>query len=114
MSRPKSFEIFDRGSPSGKQVTAADAALAEVDDQLRELERRRSDLRSRIASLDTTVRHQAAREVELQSDLQRLVRQQNLMKNRVAEAQAERRIWNPFSRWNERRLNVVAQRCCPR
>jgi chromosome segregation protein len=44
---------------------------------------------ARIASLETTVRHQAARETELHSDLQRLVRQQNLMKNRVAEAQAE-------------------------
>ncbi len=82
-------DLRSRQSEAEEQVTAADAALAEVDDQLRELERRRSDLRSRIASLDTTVRHQAAREVELQSDLQRLVRQQNLMKNRVAEAQAE-------------------------
>jgi len=71
------------------EVEAADAALAEVDDQLRDVERRRSDLRSRIASLDTTVRHQSAREAELQSDLQRLLRQQNLMKNRVSEAEAE-------------------------
>ena len=82
-------DLRARQSEAEAQVVAADAALAEVDDQLREVERRRSDLRSRIASLDTTVRHQAAREAELQSDLQRLVRQQNLMKNRVAEAQAE-------------------------
>lgn len=78
-----------RQKAAEQEVAAADAALSEVDDQLREVERRRSDLRSRIASLDTTVRHQAAREAELQSDLQRLVRQQNLMKNRVLEAQAE-------------------------
>lgn len=82
-------DLRSRQSEAEAEVKAADAALAEVDDQLREVERRRSDLRSRIASLETTVRHQAAREAELQSDLQRLVRQQNLMKNRVAEAQAE-------------------------
>ncbi len=83
------LDLRQRQAEAEAQVTAADAALAEVDDQLRETERRRSDLRSRIASLDSTVRHQAAREEELKSDLQRLVRQQNLMKNRVTEAEAE-------------------------
>ena len=82
-------DLRSRQVAAESEVGAADAALSEVDDQLREVERRRSDLRSRIASLETTVRHQAARETELHSDLQRLVRQQNLMKNRVAEAQAE-------------------------
>jgi chromosome segregation protein len=82
-------DLRSRQVAAESEVSAADAALSEVDDQLREVERRRSDLRSRIASLETTVRHQAARETELHSDLQRLVRQQNLMKNRVAEAQAE-------------------------
>ena len=78
-----------RQSEAELSVSSADTALAEVDDRLREVEHRRSDLRSRIASLETTVRHQAARESELQSDLLRLVRQQNLMKNRVTEASAE-------------------------
>jgi len=82
-------ELRQKQSEAESQVTSADSALAEVDDQLREVERRRSDLRSRIASLDSTVRHQAAREEELKSDLQRLIRQQNLMQNRVTEAQAE-------------------------
>ena len=82
-------ELRQKQSEAESQVIAADAALAEVDDQLREVERRRSDLRSRIASLESTVRHQTAREEELKSDLQRLIRQQNLMKNRVVEAEAE-------------------------
>ena len=82
-------DLRQRQSEAESQVISADAALAEVDDQLREVERRRSDLRSRIASLDSTVRHQASREEELKSDLQRLVRQQGLMKNRVTEAEAE-------------------------
>ncbi len=83
------LDLRQKQAEAEAQVTAADAALAEVDDQLREVERRRSDLRSRIASLESTVRHQAAREEELKSDLQRLIRQQNLMKNRVTEAEAE-------------------------
>ena len=72
-----------------QQLAAADAALSEVDDELREVERSRAELRSRIASLETTARHQAAREAELQSDVQRLLRQQTLMNNRVSEAEAE-------------------------
>ncbi len=83
------LDLRQRQSEAESQVISADAALTEVDDQLREVERRRSDLRSRIASLDSTVRHQASREEELKSDLQRLVRQQNLMANRVTEAEAE-------------------------
>ena len=83
------LDLRQRQAEAESQVTAADAALAEVDDQLREVERQRSDLRSRIASLESTVRHQTAREEELKSDLQRLVRQQNLMKNRVTEAEVE-------------------------
>ena len=83
------LDLRQKQAKAESQVTAADAALAEVDDQLREVERQRSDLRSRIASLESTVRHQAAREEELKSDLQRLIRQQNLMKNRVTEAVAE-------------------------
>lgn len=83
------LELRQKQADAEAEVIAADAALAEVDDQLREVERRRSDLRSRIASLDSTVRHQAAREEELKSDLQRLIRQQNLLQNRVTEAVAE-------------------------
>ena len=83
------LDLRQKQAEAESQVMAADAALAEVDDQLRDVERRRSDLRSRIASLESTVRHQAAREEEMKSDLQRLIRQQNLMKQRVTEAIAE-------------------------
>ncbi|MCA9012878.1 MAG: AAA family ATPase, partial [Planctomycetaceae bacterium] len=82
-------DLRQRQAEAETQVIAADSALAEVDDQLRDVERRRSDLRSRIASLDSTARHQAAREEELRSDLQRLIRQQTLLQSRVSEAEAE-------------------------
>ncbi|MBL8815562.1 MAG: AAA family ATPase [Planctomyces sp.] len=72
-----------------QQLAAADAALAEVDDELREVERTRAEQRSRIASLESTIRHLVAREHELTSDVQRLLRQQTLMNNRVSEAEAE-------------------------
>ncbi len=83
------MDLRQKQAEAESQVIAADAALAEVDDELREVERRRSDLRSRMASLESTVRHQAAREEELKADLQRLIRQQNLLQNRVTEAEAE-------------------------
>lgn len=72
-----------------QDVNTADGLLSEVDDILRDQERRRGDLRSRLASLETTVRHQLSRDVELQSDLQRLTRQQSLLKLRVTEAERE-------------------------
>lgn len=71
------------------QLAEADKALAAVDDELREVERSRADLRSRMASLQTTLRHHVAREAELQGDAQRLHRQKSLMDGRVHEAQKE-------------------------
>ena len=82
-------ELRDQQQLVLQDVSIFEGLLSEVDDALRDLERRRGDLRSRLASLETTVRHQASREVELQSDLQRLVRQQNLLKLRVTEAERE-------------------------
>lgn len=72
-----------------QQLAEADKALSTVDDELREVERSRSDLRSRIASLETTLRHHIAREAELASEGSRLQRQQALMDGRVSEAEKE-------------------------
>ena len=47
-----------------QQLSEADEALAAVDDDLREAERGRAELRNRIATLETTLRHQIARESE--------------------------------------------------
>jgi chromosome segregation protein len=75
-----------RQSAAAAEARAADTQLAEAEDQLRNHERRRSETQSRIASLESTVHHQAAREQELLSDLQRLTRQQSLLESRVSEA----------------------------
>ena len=72
-----------------QQLAEADQALSAVDDELREVERSRAELRSRMASQSTTLRHHAAREAELHSEGQRLQRQQTLMDGRVAEAEKE-------------------------
>ena len=72
-----------------KLLGALDEDLSKVDDQLRVVERSRSEFRSRIASLASTSRHHVARDAELQSDVQRLQRQLTLMQTRVSEAAAE-------------------------
>lgn len=71
------------------QLAEVDSALSAVDDELREAEHSRADLRSRIASLETTLRHHAARESELHGESQRLQRQRAVMDGRVAEAEKE-------------------------
>lgn len=70
-------------------VQQAELELGEVDERLRELEQGRSEVRSRLASLETTQRYQISRETELQSDLQRLSRQQQLLRQRVLESELE-------------------------
>lgn len=67
----------------------ADEALSVVDDELREIEGHRSELRSRMASLQTTLEHHASRRNELETEVERLIRQQTLMDGRVAEAERE-------------------------
>jgi chromosome segregation ATPase len=71
------------------EVQQAERELVEVDERLRELEQRRSEVRSRLASLETTQRYQISRDTELQSDLQRLSRQQLLLRQRVQESELE-------------------------
>lgn len=67
----------------------ADEALSVVDDELREIEGHRSELRSRMASHQTTLGHHSSRRKELETEVDRLVRQQTLMDGRVAEAERE-------------------------
>jgi len=71
------------------EVQQAELDLGEVDERLREREQLRSEVRSRLASLETTQRYQISRETELQSDLQRLSRQQQLLRQRVLESELE-------------------------
>ncbi len=82
-------EMRERQQRAERELADADQALAVVDDELREVEHSRAELRSRIASLETTLRHHAGRESELQSEGLRLTRQQSLMDGRVAEAEKE-------------------------
>ena len=83
-------EMRERQAHAEQQLEEADLALAGVDDELREAEHSRAELRSRIASLQTTLRHHSARETELRADCERLQRQRALMDSRVSEAEKER------------------------
>ncbi len=71
------------------EVQVVERELGEVDERLRGLEQSRSDVRSRLASLEATQRYQISRESELESDLQRLNRQQVLLRQRVQESELE-------------------------
>ena len=71
------------------EVQLVERELGEVDERLRGLEQSRSDVRSRLASLEATQRYQISRESELESDLQRLSRQQLLLRQRVQESELE-------------------------
>ena len=82
-------DMHERQKRAEQELADADQALAAVNDELQEVERSRAELRSRIASLETTLRHHAGRESELQSECRRLQRQQGLMDGRVAEAEKE-------------------------
>ena len=71
--------------------TGSEEALNAVDDEIRILESGRAELRTRIASMETTLRHQSTRESELESELKRLHRQLAVMNSRVKEAKQEER-----------------------
>lgn len=82
-------DVQQSQSTAKEALDEADEALSVVDDELRDIEGHRSDLRSRLASLQTTLEHHSSRRKELESEVDRLVRQQTLMDGRVAEAERE-------------------------
>jgi chromosome segregation protein len=70
------------------EVQEADRQLAAIDDELRQREHVHSGLRSRMASAEATARMQAARDIELQADQQRLMRQRGVMQQRASETES--------------------------
>ncbi|MEY3458676.1 MAG: Chromosome partition protein Smc, partial [Planctomycetota bacterium] len=84
-------ELRSRQQTAETEVQEADRRLAVIDDELRSCEQIHSGIRSRLAGTETTTRLQSARDIELQSDLQRLTRQHSVMQQRVAEAEADLR-----------------------
>lgn len=82
-------QMQQRREEAEKLSSEAETALNAIDDEIRTLEADRAELGGRIASLETTLRHQATRESELESELQRLDRQLSVMDGRVTEAEQE-------------------------
>jgi len=82
-------EIREKRIQAEQLSSEAESALNAIDDEIRQLESQRAHLGSRISSLETTRRHHATRDVELESELQRLERQMSVMDSRVAEAEQE-------------------------
>ncbi|MCH2200903.1 MAG: AAA family ATPase [Fuerstiella sp.] len=84
-------EMGDHRGQAEQRSRDAEIALNGIDEEIRTLESERAELRSRIASLETTLRHQSTRETELELELKRLSRQLAVMDGRVTEAEQEER-----------------------
>ncbi len=67
----------------------AESQLAEAEDRLRVAERREAENREAIAGFEATVRHQVARRQELETDYQRLAKQQSDLAERAQAVAGE-------------------------
>lgn len=85
----------------------AETALNAADAEIRQMESERAVLRSRISSLETSGRHDAARQTELETDAGRLRRQLSVMNRRVVEAEQERRNLAHMLDAEENRLQAM-------
>ena len=68
---------------------AFDADLSQLDDTLREVERRGATGREAIAGHETTIQHQTARLLEIETELTRLQKQELVLSHRVRETHGE-------------------------
>ena len=68
---------------------AFDAELSKFDDTLREVERRGATGREAIAGHETTIQHQTARLIEIETELTRLQKQELVLSHRVRETHGE-------------------------
>eukprot|EP00456_Euglypha_rotunda_P003448 TRINITY_DN105_c0_g2_i4.p1 TRINITY_DN105_c0_g2~~TRINITY_DN105_c0_g2_i4.p1 ORF type:complete len:1272 (-),score=455.05 TRINITY_DN105_c0_g2_i4:4760-8575(-) len=82
-------ELTERHRELEEREAAFDTELSKLDDELRGVDRRNAAGREVIAGHDTTVQYQLARLQELETDLQRLHKQQLLLGRRVQETAEE-------------------------
>ena len=82
-------ELTERHRELEEREAAFDADLSHLDDSLRTVDRRNSAGREVIAGHDTTIQYQLARLQELETDLQRLHKQQQVLGQRVHETADE-------------------------
>ncbi len=68
---------------------AFDADLSKLDDTLREVDRRNASGREAIAGHETTIQHQTARLLEIETELTRLQKQELVLSHRVRETHGE-------------------------
>lgn len=68
---------------------AFDADLSKLDDTLREVDRRSASGREAIAGHETTIQHQTARLIEIETELTRLQKQELVLSHRVRETHGE-------------------------
>ncbi|MCA9113918.1 MAG: AAA family ATPase [Planctomycetaceae bacterium] len=71
------------------KLAGQDAEIAEIDDQLRAIDRAAASTREELVARQMTVRHEAARSQELESELRRTGRQSSELAAREQEARGE-------------------------
>ncbi|MBD3676549.1 MAG: chromosome segregation protein SMC [Planctomycetaceae bacterium] len=72
-----------------EQLKSLDQSIGQIEDQLRDVEREAGQFRQKITAHQTTIRHQAARRQEMDTETIRLRKQRQIAQNRAAEAQRE-------------------------
>lgn len=72
-----------------KRLSEFEVEISEVDDRLRKVERQSAAVRESVASHQATIRHQAARQRELESELVRLRKQRTTMAARTIQIHGE-------------------------
>lgn len=89
VNRKASEELNERQQRIELQLRQLDETISQIDDRLNDVGRRTGNFRQKIATHQTTIRHQLARCGEMETDLVRLRRQQLIVANRVRETQQE-------------------------
>ncbi|HSG72623.1 MAG TPA: AAA family ATPase, partial [Planctomycetaceae bacterium] len=88
-NRQASEELNERQQRIDLQLRQLDESISRIDERLSEVGRQGGSFRQKIATHQTTIRHQLARCGEMETDLIRLRRQQLIVTNRVRETQQE-------------------------
>jgi chromosome segregation protein len=88
-SQEAQSNLTERQNLIEEQLKTLDQSISQIDDQLRDVEREANQYRQKITAHQTTIRHQTARRLEMDTESIRLRKQRQIANNRANEAQQE-------------------------
>jgi len=89
LSQQAQTDLTERQNLIDEQLKTLDQSISQIDDQLRNVEREANQYRQKITAHQTTIRHQTARRLEMDTETIRLRKQRQIASNRANEAQQE-------------------------